>query len=335
VRFSHLFIAVSIAAIQTGFLWASDDQPSKSCETGKLAFQNVAPIKDLKAVLNKCRHAGDPSLEKLVLRTFKKHQTRYVFTVNTQTLETAVEPLSCFSKCVKTNWDEWLETPFGKAQKFATKSPFSVHNDGVTHATVKRDGYFLTIDLCPTKGAKALHQELIDRLANHIGPQSKSTVAVNFAITGRWIKQHPEDFAKLRELEKEKQLYIRWINHSYSHPFSGAKDIKKDFLLRPGVKLSTEILKTESLLLKDGAVPSLFFRFPGLVSDEELVLELKAFGLMPLGADAWLAIGQKPKTGGVILIHGNGNEVFGVEKFFHWMQSQKKEPSFLPIEKLF
>jgi len=68
-------------------------------------------------------------------------------------------------------------------------------------------------------------------------------------------------------------------------------------------------------MLKNGLLPSVFFRFPGLVSDQQLVYRITDFGLIPIGSDAWLAKGQKANAGSIVLIHANGNEPVGVDDF--------------------
>jgi hypothetical protein len=61
-------------------------------------------------------------------------------------------------------------------------------------------------------------------------------------------------------------------------------------------------------LIANGETPSLFFRFPGLVSSDPLMRTVRRFHLVTLGADAWLAISQKPGPGSIVLVHPNGNE---------------------------
>jgi len=36
--------------------------------------------------------------------------------------------------------------------------------------------------------------------------------------------------------------------------------------------------------------------------------------LIPVGSNAWLAKGEEPKDGSIILVHGNSNEHSGIEK---------------------
>jgi hypothetical protein len=84
-------------------------------------------------------------------------------------------------------------------------------------------------------------------------------------------------------------------------------------LLLPGVDADSEILETERLLIANGQTPSLFFRFPGLVSSSPLMQAVRRNHLISLGADAWLALNQKPRDGSVILVHPNGNEELGLK----------------------
>ena len=42
---------------------------------------------------------------------------------------------------------------------------------------------------------------------------------------------------------------------------------------------------------------------------------VRRFHLVTLGADAWLAIGQKPGPGSIVLVHPNGNEPAGLKAF--------------------
>jgi len=78
-------------------------------------------------------------------------------------------------------------------------------------------------------------------------------------------------------------------------------------------------------MLRNGLLPSVFFRFPGLVSDQQLVFKITDFGLIPIGTDAWLAKGQAPQAGSIVLIHGNGNEPVGVNDFIALIKEKAPE----------
>ena len=75
-------------------------------------------------------------------------------------------------------------------------------------------------------------------------------------------------------------------------------------------------------MLKNGLTPAAFFRFPGLVSDKLVFDEVLAFGLLPIGSDAWLAKKQAPKQGSFVLIHANGNEPLGISDFISLIQQK-------------
>jgi hypothetical protein len=49
-----------------------------------------------------------------------------------------------------------------------------------------------------------------------------------------------------------------------------------------------------------------------------------AFGLIPIGSDAWLAKGQQPNTGSIVLIHANGNDPLGIDRFIRLVE--RKHP---------
>jgi hypothetical protein len=80
-------------------------------------------------------------------------------------------------------------------------------------------------------------------------------------------------------------------------------------------------------MLERGLTPSVFFRFPGLVSDEKLFHIITSFGLIPVGSDAWLAKNQWPKNGSIVLVHATGNEIIGIQRFLRLIQEEQKKIS--------
>jgi hypothetical protein len=94
-------------------------------------------------------------------------------------------------------------------------------------------------------------------------------------------------------------------------------------MLASGTDINSEVLDTEVALLERNIVPSVFFRFPGLVSDQAVFEKILSFGLIPVGSDAWLAKGQWPKDGSIVLIHANGNEPYGINKFIELLKNEK------------
>ena len=101
-----------------------------------------------------------------------------------------------------------------------------------------------------------------------------------------------------------------------------------------------EVLSPERLLLERDITPSPFFRFPGLVSDRRLIESLRDLYLIPVGSNAWLAKGESPQAGSVILVHANGNEPEGIRRLFSFYDSQREafrrgSAALLPLREAF
>ncbi len=135
------------------------------------------------------------------------------------------------------------------------------------------------------------------------------------SISGLWLIHHFDDFRWLVDERNAGALDILWVNHTYHHPYHRKLPDAANFLLSKGVDPEEEILDTERLLIANGETPSLFFRFPGLVSSDPLMQAVSQFHLVTLGADAWLALGEKPGRGSIVLVHPNGNEPKGLTLF--------------------
>ncbi len=228
----------------------------------------------------------------------------------------------------------WDATPFARALAKYTAPPHPLRNAGILRAEGPARGYFLTVDLCPSK--KPLDRRLFQEIAG-FATGSGAPVPVGVAASGLWIKNHPEDFRWLVDLGRATagSLRFTWINHSYSHPFDPSAPVEKNFLLRPGANLSFEVLEAGKILLRHGLVPAPFFRFPGLVSDRRLVETLREWSLLPVGAGAWMGKGETAKPGDIVLVHGNGNEPRGVRELCRLLDRLRSEGggagAFLPL----
>ena len=157
--------------------------------------------------------------------------------------------------------------------------------------------------------------------------RTNSGVPVGIAVSGAWIKQEPSAFERIVQMRDSGTLNVTWINHSATHPVNKGK-----FLTESNTDFTMEVLATEKYLLERGEIPSVFFRFPGLVYNQDLLTKLKEFSLIPLDANTWLAKGKKIQDGSIILIHGNGNEPEGIDIFLKFFQ--KTQPEFISIQKI-
>jgi hypothetical protein len=203
--------------------------------------------------------------------------------------------------------EDWRGTPFARALARHTSPPYPLQNDGLRESDHSVTGFFLTADLCPSK--KPLDRRPIEATA---ALPLQEPVPIALMVSGLWIQRHEADLAWLREQGAKGRLRITWVNHSYTHRYDPAAPLERNFLLMPGTDFTDEVLSLERLLTENDLVPSPFFRFPGLVSDQRLVERLRGLNLIPVGSSAWLAKGETPQPGGVILIHANGNEPDGV-----------------------
>ncbi len=226
--------------------------------------------------------------------------------------------------------EEWKSTPYAVALE-----KYNAPAAGLQDSGLKRggSGLFLTVDLCPS--TKKMDMELFEAAIKE--PHMKDRpLPIAIAVSGMWMERHEDELAWILGMEKNGDLSITWVNHSFSHPYDSDKPLEENFLLRPGVDFEKEVLEDELALINRGLLPSPFFRFPGLVADKGLLEKLKGLFLIPVGADAWLAKGGKPREGSIILVHGNGNEPAGVKKLLEFYGEKKKsselgELKFLPL----
>lgn len=261
----------------------------------------------------------------IITRSFVHNNTpSYLYTA-LQTLKTGVIP----AKEIKITPTplaqlkiQFANTPYIKALATAENQSFSLQDAGLIHGYPKEHGITLTIDLCPShkKLDRVIFTTLIEEFSKTLQP-----VPVALSITGRFMLTHTDDILWLKDLEKQGKIKITWINHTYNHHYDPKAPLTENFILKPGTDISFEILGTEIALLQHGLTPSVFFRFPGLVSDNKAVTEVTNFGLIPIGSDAWLAKGQQAANGTIVLIHGNGNEPVGIKDFITLLHTEKEK----------
>lgn len=278
-------------------------------------------IKDYKVYFGWAHHAPQ---DWMVIRKFTDRNKSYYLLVNPQTLETKIDD-SSFYQVKSMSADEaktfFKNTPYQKALRKAENASVMIQDAGIERGLPKETGISLTADLCPSH--KPLDRRIFTDIFNEF-KKVEQPVPVALSVTGLWMNKHQEDLAWLKEMQAKHEIYITWINHSYNHRVSKSAPLKENFLLEPGTDINYEVLETEKDMLANGLLPSVFFRFPGLVSDQKLVFSITDFGLIPIGTDAWLAKGQQPQAGSIVLIHGNGNEPVGVNDFIKLLQSKTK-----------
>ncbi len=245
------------------------------------------------------------AIEYKLLRSFHYQNGSYYLALNPNTLQTLI--LDANSTKMGQCSQNFFISRYAKLLEQSSAPPFPLQNDGITHASA---GFYLTVDLCPSS-----HKGYEERLFRALIEQPNHPVPVTLFITKRWILKHFNAFNQLKEWQKRGLLDITWGNHTAYHHYNKKRPLQHNFVLLPGENLQKDILDLEQTLLNYGVVPSIFFRFPGLVSDKKSVETVKHLGLIIIGSNSWLAKGELPKKGSIILIHGNKNEPKGVDIF--------------------
>lgn len=258
----------------------------------------------------------------VAIRSFVINGAKYLMLVDPKTLNTTIAPAQDY-ECSKLAFGNvqaiFKNSTYVKSMELALVTARQLQNAGIDHAIPNEKGIALTIDLCPSH--KPLDQLIFRSLINEFKKIQKP-VPLAISISGKWMMAHQSDLDWLKSLVSSGDLDITWINHSFNHEVNSLP-FTANFLLSKDTNLSLEILENEKLMLKNGIIPSVFFRFPGLVSDQEIVARIVAYGLIPVGSDAWLAKGEQPHAGSIVLIHGNGNEEIGVRDFIRLLQQKK------------
>ena len=292
------------------------------------AQAQVTHVTDYRPVFQECRK--DDGTMRIAIRSMKIDGAGMILAVDPAALTTHLERGQDWT-CTDTDEQHEKDTRYVHAVRLScaprgeapAAGPDVIADGGLTRGTTT--GSFITGDLCPS------HRRL-DR-AFLEGLETKGTpLPIALSISGTWLIKHKADFQWLRDQERTGALRITWVDHSYDHPFVSGRPLANNFLLTPGTDMRAEILGTEQLLIANGETPSVFFRFPGLISNAALMRMADDYHLIVLGADAWLAKSPQAKPGDIILVHANGNEPAGLKIFSDLLAAGKLPQPFRPIE---
>ena len=286
------------------------------------SLASAQSVADYAPVLKLCKKEGETGV---AIRTMTLRGEAALLLADPQTLATKLERAACWT-CAQTSDEALADTRFVRAVERAAQAPGLVHRGFLSNAGLKHGeggGAYVTGDLCPSR--KPLEKEFLASLEGERTP-------VALSISGLWLKHHFEDFSWLMGEVARGRLEIAWVNHTYSHPFKKGVAEAENFLLTSGVDADREIEETERLLIANGGVPAVFFRFPGLVSSSPLMKAVAAHHLVTLGADAWLALGETARAGSIILVHPNGNEPQGLKIFSRAAADGRLPKPFKPLD---
>jgi hypothetical protein len=281
-------------------------------------------VADYRPVFQTCHRADGAA--RLAIRRMEIGGNGMLLAVDPATLATSLERDQDWS-CADTDDDAEQATRFIRAVRASSEprvaqSPV-IANGGIVGGG-DATGSFVTGDLCPSR--RPLDRAFLETLQS-----TQSPLPLALSISGEWLIHHRADFQWLLDREHAGAWTITWIDHSYNHPFVPGRPLAENFLLMAGVNMPAEILDTERLLIANGQTPSVFFRFPGLISNPALMRVVRDYHLIVLGADAWLARSPRAKPGAIILVHPNGNEPEGLRIFAAMLADGKLPRPFRPI----
>jgi hypothetical protein len=288
-------------------------------------------VRDYRPVFEACHGVAanrESGALRLAIRRMAIDGESMLLTVDPATLATRLERDRDWS-CAATDDERQKDSRYIRAVRSAAtpqtgaQPPDVIVNGGLVRGGAT--GSFITGDLCPSR--RPLDRAFLETLE-----AVETPLPVALSISGLWLVRHEADFAWLRDRERAGALRITWVDHSYHHPYVPGRPLAENFLLTPGVDMRAEILDTERLLIAHGETPSVFFRFPGLISNPALMQVVSDDHLIALGAGAWLAKSPRAQPGDIILVHPNGNEPAGLEIFSGLLAAGKLPRPFRPIE---
>lgn len=210
------------------------------------------------------------------------------------------------------------ETFLGKT--FARLGELAETRDGLYHGNRAdlQESVAVTIDFCWS--LRAWETDFMHFITdNTTGTLPRH---ITLLMSGRWIEQHPEEMARLIALEHNPNVELTWAQHSFDHPKEGA------FMNAWSPRaLQQDTLRLESLMLDWGIVPSVYYRFPGLIHDSARLHAAVDLTMIALDCDSWVSSMDSDRAptrrlarhGSILLLHGNGNEPKGITRMLRWI----------------
>ncbi len=203
-----------------------------------------------------------------------------------------------------------------RAQALQESTPWD--NAGIRQWPSRRRGAWLSFDLCPS--SRPLDRWVFRQLEN---VQPGKPLPVFLDVSGRWMASHSSDLTWLLQREAHQNLVITWVSHGELHPYNPHVPWRQTFDLTKGLNFEREVLGPEKRLVALGQLPSVWFRFPGLISDSAHVRQLLSWGLIPLASGAWLNKDEPLLNQDIVLIHANGNEERGLKLLMSWTRQHQ------------
>ena len=178
----------------------------------------------------------------------------------------------------------------------------------------------VTVDLCWS--LRPFEEKFFFTTMPNVARNQDRSVSPVLFVSGRWLEQHPTEMHRLIELGRRPRIDLVWGLHSWVHPKSDGfmNDLAPD-------EVRADTLRLEKRMLEYGIIPTVYYRFPGLIHDEVRLKEILKLDLYPIDCDSWIAwtggrgpFHQSVQGGSIILVHGNGNEPKGIVRMHDWLE---------------
>ena len=283
-------------------------------------------IMDYQAMPGTVQLKGDKDTY-IQLRKFTRNGTEYLLIASSRDLVTKIIAVKDVNQQISTQRvmrQKLDSTAYSAAIKKGQQRRSNLQNAGIIGLGKTVPGIHITADLCPSQ--LPLDHDLFNSLIEYHRLNGEGPLPVALAVSGQWIEKHQKDLMWLCSLERADLLEITWMNHSYSHRYDKSLELRGNYFLLPGTNVEEEIFRTEKIMIMNGITPSVFIRFPGLVSDCAVYDRITNLGLIPVGSKAWLAKAERPVRGSIVLVHANGNEPEGIALLQKFLQRQMKLP---------
>lgn len=176
----------------------------------------------------------------------------------------------------------------------------------------------LTVDLCWS--LRRFEVDFFQSLPQ-LARQRERDIHTAVFVSGRWLQQHPSEMEALIDLDRKPGVQLTWGLHSWAHP--KAAGFLNDFSPE---QLREDTFQLERSMLRWGIVPTVYYRFPGLIHDGTRLKEVLRLDLFPVDCESWIALlgsshpyAHAVTNGSIILVHGNGNEPKGIQRLNDWL----------------
>lgn len=191
---------------------------------------------------------------KIAIRLYFNSKKLFFILVDTYSLKTSIAAAKNLSYRYPENIEQQGEsryfnieqlnnTPYLQAlNKYTTNSCKNANCGATKSDSSQMNGYFLTIDMCPS--SKKFEREFFLKLTK-LSDILHKPIPISLCISGLWMVNHEKELLWFKEQHNKGKLQITWVNHSFSHPYYRDLAVENNFYF-----LTKKVLKMKYLKLR-------------------------------------------------------------------------------------